>query len=41
VTTTTNRSVFSLKFSSVEYYPRSLLHHIQISGQKGKNIVRI
>jgi hypothetical protein len=37
----TNRSVFSPKFRSVEYYSGNLLGHIQINALKGKLNVRI
>lgn len=35
-----NRSVFSPKFSLVEYYSRNRLHRIPTNGQKGKRNVQ-
>jgi hypothetical protein len=35
-----NRSVFSQKFSLVEYYSRNRLHRIPTNGQRGKRNVQ-
>jgi len=40
VTTIMNRSVFSPKFSLVEYYSRNHLHRIPTNGQRGKRNVQ-